>query len=121
MRFKIVLPFEEPLPIADAHHLDSTGDSISAFVKARRKLSFSELTIVLFGRIPWGRSAFRKSLVIGRVEVLIQFMQEALVNPDLSFCGIASLDMRGALELVSNTFEEALDRTVVALIILARY
>jgi hypothetical protein len=48
-------------------------------------------------------------------------MQEALVNPDLSFCGIASLDMRGALELVSNTFEEALDRTVVALIILARY
>jgi hypothetical protein len=48
-------------------------------------------------------------------------MQEALVSPDLSFCGIASLDMRGALELVSNTFEEALDRTVVALIILARY
>jgi hypothetical protein len=48
-------------------------------------------------------------------------MQEALVNPYLSFCGIASLDMRGALELVSNTFEEALDRTVVALIILARY
>jgi hypothetical protein len=48
-------------------------------------------------------------------------MQEALVNPDLSFCGIASLDMRRALELVSNTFEEALDRIVVALIILARY
>ena len=43
------------------------------------------------------------------------------MNPDLSFCGIASLGMRGALELVSNTFEEALDRTVVALIILARY
>ena len=43
------------------------------------------------------------------------------MNPDLSFCGIASLDMRGALELVSDTFEEALDRTVVALIILARY
>ena len=52
---------------------------------------------------------------------MIQFMQEALVNPDLSFCGIASLDMRGALELVSDTFEEAMDRTVVTLIILARY
>jgi hypothetical protein len=48
-------------------------------------------------------------------------MQEALVNPDLSFCRIVGLDMRGALELVSDTFEEALDRTVVALIILARY
>ena len=52
---------------------------------------------------------------------MIQFAQEVLVNPELSFRGIARFDRCGALELVSDTFEEALDRTVVALIILARY
>ena len=52
---------------------------------------------------------------------MIQSTQEVLVNPELSFRGIARFDRCGALELVSDTFEEAMDRTVVALIILARY
>ena len=43
------------------------------------------------------------------------------MNTELSFRGIARFDRCGALELVSDTFEEAMDRTVVALIILARY
>ena len=43
------------------------------------------------------------------------------MNPELSFRGIARFDWRGALELVSDAFEEALDRTLVALIVLTRY
>ena len=52
---------------------------------------------------------------------MIQFTQDALVNPELSFRGIARFDRRGTLELVSDTFEDTLDRTLVGLIVLARY
>lgn len=57
----------------------------------------------------------------GGVEVFIQFTQDALVNPELPSPGIARFDRHGTLELVSDTFEDALDRTLVGLIVLARY
>jgi hypothetical protein len=50
-----------------------------------------------------------------------QFTQDARVNPELSLREITRFDRRGALELVGDTFEEAFDLTLVALIVLARY
>jgi hypothetical protein len=46
------------------------------------------------------------------------------MNPELSFRGITRRDRHGAFELVGETFEEALNRAlaaIVAVIVLSRY